>query len=153
MTPSAASEARAYQLETFGPISNWGELLYESPVNGTVHGKGFLGKKLGLTGIEVSLNSLPPGAAYPFSHAHKKNEELYFFLTGNGEMLLDDEVVSIGPGSAVRVAPRTQRCWRNTGTVPLTCVVIQAKEGSLEGATLADGYLAPEPPNWSRERR
>jgi mannose-6-phosphate isomerase-like protein (cupin superfamily) len=150
MTSSVDSEARSYQVEDFGPISSWSDLITESPVSGTLKGKGFIGKRLGLTGIEVSLNSLPPGGAYPFSHAHRKNEELYLFLTGSGEMLLDDRVVPVGPGHAVRISPRTQRCWRNTGSVPLCCVVIQAKAGSLEGATLADGYLAPAPPSWPR---
>ena len=32
---------------------------------------------LGLTGCEASYNVLPAGAAVPFVHAHKHNEELY----------------------------------------------------------------------------
>jgi uncharacterized cupin superfamily protein len=142
------TESRGYQVEHLGPIASWSELFYERAKGVKVQGKGFLGKRLGLTGIEVSLNSLPPGQAYPFSHAHKMNEELYLFLTGKGEMLLDGKVVSVGPGSAVRVAPPIFRCWRNTGGEPLTCIVVQAKAGSLEQATAADGVIAPEPPSW-----
>ena len=32
--------------------------------------------QLGLTGCEVSINSLPAGAAVPFVHAHKQKENL-----------------------------------------------------------------------------
>ena len=87
-------------------------------------GKGFLGQRLGLTGMEVSLNAMAPGQSVPFSHAHKQNEELYLFLSGSGEMLLDNEVVKVGAGSAARISPAVVRCWRNTGDVPLTCIVV-----------------------------
>lgn len=37
---------------------------------------------LDLTGCEASVNTLPAGAAVPFVHAHKQNEELYGVLAG-----------------------------------------------------------------------
>ena len=52
--------------------------------------------KLGLTGAEVSVNRLPAGAAVPFVHAHKQNEELYGVLEGRGELWIDGEVVEGG---------------------------------------------------------
>ncbi len=142
------TDGRGFRVEQSGPISTWGELAYSSPRGVVLQGKGFLGAKLGLTGMEVSVNLLRPGEAYPFSHAHKQNEELYLFLTGTGEMLLDDRVITVGPGTSVRVAPSVYRCWRNTGSDALTYLVIQAREGSLEQATAADGILAREPPLW-----
>ena len=51
--------------------------------------------KLGLTGAEVSVNRLPAGAAVPFVHAHKQNEELYGVLEGRGELWIDGEVVEV----------------------------------------------------------
>ena len=33
--------------------------------------------KLGLTGAEVSINTIPAGGSVPFVHWHKKNEEIY----------------------------------------------------------------------------
>lgn len=36
--------------------------------------------RLGLTGAEISVNTLPAGASVPFVHAHKANEEIYFIL-------------------------------------------------------------------------
>lgn len=40
---------------------------------------------LGLTGCEVSVNTLPAGAGIPFVHAHTKNEEVYGVLAGSLE--------------------------------------------------------------------
>lgn len=46
--------------------------------------------------------SLPPGAATD-RHYHKKSEELYFILDGEGTMEIDGESKSIGPGDAILI--------------------------------------------------
>ena len=148
MNSTTSTPTATFQIEHFGPSESWGDLVCRRPSGSVINGKGFIGAKVGLTGMELSLNSMLPGQSYPFSHAHRKNEELYLFLTGNGEMQLDQEVVPVRAGTAVRVAPPVFRCWRNTGSVPLTCIVIQAQAKSLEAATAADAVLSPEPPHW-----
>ncbi len=67
-----------YSAEHIGPFED----LLQRDFMG-FHGKYFIGKELGLTGSEVSLNRLPAGKGIPFVHAHKKNEELYIVLRGN----------------------------------------------------------------------
>ena len=56
-------------------------------------GKYFIGKDLGLTGCEASINCLPAGQGVPFVHAHKQNEETYIIIEGEGEMFVDGDVV------------------------------------------------------------
>ena len=51
--------------------------------------------KLGLTGAEISVNTLPAGASVPFVHAHKANEEIYFVLSGRGKVIVDKEEISL----------------------------------------------------------
>ena len=148
MSTTAKPNDNLWRLAEMGPMASWSDFVLERPGGLSMQGKGFLGQRLGLTGIEVSLNAMAPGQSVPFSHAHKQNEELYLFLSGSGEMLLDNEVVKVGAGSAVRIRPAVVRCWRNTGDVPLTCVVVQAKAGSLEQATRTDGIVPPDPPRW-----
>ena len=41
--------------------------------------------KLSLTGAEISINHLSAGGSVPFVHWHKKNEEIYGILSGNGK--------------------------------------------------------------------
>ena len=40
-------------------------------------------------------------------HFHKRLTEFYYVLEGQGEMLLDDDVVPIGPGMVVCIKPGT----------------------------------------------
>jgi mannose-6-phosphate isomerase-like protein (cupin superfamily) len=126
----------------------WGKLVVTHLRLGSIAGKQFLGSELGLSSMELSLNSLAPGQSVPFSHGHRQNEELYLFIAGSGQMLLDAQVVDVGPGSAVRVAPPVMRTWRNNGTEQLVCICIQAREGSLEQATTKDGFVSELPPAW-----
>ncbi len=49
-------------------------------------------------------------------HSHKTQEEIYFVVSGTMQLKLDDEVVEVGPGTAVRIAPETVRCAWNEGS-------------------------------------
>ena len=51
--------------------------------------------KLSLTGAEISVNNLPAGAGVPFVHSHKKNEEIYIILSGQGKAVIDGETVEL----------------------------------------------------------
>lgn len=136
-----------------GSPSEWAHLRFEHPAfEKPVRGKFFLAEALGLSSMEASLNSLPPRVAMPFVHAHREYEELYVFLSGTGEMLLDGELVPVQAGSCVRVAPEGKRSWRNTGDDSLVYLVIQARSGSLGPKTIADGVPVPGPVPWPETR-
>lgn len=140
-----------YSINGYGGLEAWAALSLVHPKFGRVPGKQFLRSELGLSGIEVSLNSLAPGKDVPFLHAHRQNEELYLFLSGRGQMLLDGDVAEVSAGSAVRVAPPVMRTWRNTGEDPLVCICIQAREGSLQQSTSTDGFMSEAAPRWPSE--
>lgn len=65
--------------------------------------------KLGLTGAEISVNTLPAGASVPFVHAHKANEEIYFVLSGKGKAVIDGDEVALSEGDWIRIAPAGKR--------------------------------------------
>ena len=137
-----------FSVREFGQVPAWTSFVLQHPRFGPVPGKRFLQAELGLTGMEISLNALPAGKGVPFLHGHRQNEELYLYLSGQGQMLLDDELVDVAAGTAVRVAPPVMRSCRNTGTEPLTYLCIQAKVGSLVQATAKDGFIGDTPPVW-----
>lgn len=114
--------------------------------------KQFLGKNLGLTGCEASITRLAPGMPSKFVHAHKRNEELYIVLRGNGLFYVDGEEFPVGEGSVVRVAPDGVRAMV-AGDEGLNVVCIQAETGSLTGATHEDGYLVDATPSWLARQR
>jgi mannose-6-phosphate isomerase-like protein (cupin superfamily) len=118
-------------------------------VGQTFHGKVFLQEILGLTGMEISLGVLPPNTSFPFYHKHQQNEEVYMFLSGEGDYQCDGESTPIREGSVVRVAPNGVRAHRNTSSEPMVYICIQAKAGSLEQWTGTDGVGVPLPVTWS----
>jgi mannose-6-phosphate isomerase-like protein (cupin superfamily) len=129
-----------------GPMSTWAEHTFSVPEFGlTRPGCRFLKGPLGLQGAEVSINSFPPGAGMPMSHRHKTNEELYLFLSGTGEILLDGQVIPIVPGTCVRCSPQVARDWRNTGTEELVYVVIQYPQTADVKTGFDDGEVATDP--------
>ena len=113
------------------------------------HGKYFIGKEMGLTGCEVSLNRLPAGEGTGFVHAHKKNEELYIIIGGNGIFFADGEEFPVQEGSLVRVAPAGERAWK-AGDQDLYFICIQAEEGSLTQATREDGIRLQTKASWMK---
>lgn len=106
----------------------------------------FVGKPLGFTGMEVSLNRVAPGQGVPFLHRHRLHEEMYLFLRGEGEFQVDDDLFPVHAGSVVRVEPDAVRGWHNTGDEDLYCIVIQANVGSLTGQ---DGIRLEDEPGWT----
>jgi mannose-6-phosphate isomerase-like protein (cupin superfamily) len=50
------------------------------------------------------------GGKGSYGHRHKEQEEIYFVASGKLQFKLDDEVVDVGAGTAVRVASET---WRS----------------------------------------
>ena len=146
--PQHLSQSGTFSAADFGTTAQWREFILDHPRRGQVPGKTFLGQVLGLTGMEVSFGSMLPGEGSPFLHSHKQNEELYLFLSGEGEMQVDGERIPLRPGTAVRVAQAGNRAWRATGSEPLAYLVIQAKAGSLEQATGADGIVSDLPLAW-----
>lgn len=104
-------------------------------------GKQFVKDATGATSCEISFGSLPSGAAVPFFHSHRANEENYIILSGAGRFQVDDEVFDIAEGSVIRVTPGCDRNLKCTSTEPMTYICIQAREGSLGDYTMTDADM------------
>jgi mannose-6-phosphate isomerase-like protein (cupin superfamily) len=114
----------------------------------TIDAKLFLKEPLGLSAMEISYGLIPPRTSIPFLHKHQQNEEVYLFLSGEGDFQVDGEVLPIGEGTAVRIAPAGVRCCRNTSDGDMFYIVVQAKAGSLEQWTGTDGVGVPGEVAW-----
>lgn len=97
--------------------------------------------KLGLTGAEISVNTLPAGASVPFVHAHKENEEIYFVLAGKGKAIIDGEEIALNEGDWLRVAPEGKRQFFAAPDSAISYICIQVKAGSLGAYTAADAVV------------
>lgn len=110
-----------------------------------------LHEALQLTGCEMSINHLPAGGAVPFVHAHKQNEELYYVLSGKGELYIDGDVLPLKEGDAFRIDPSGKRAIRAAQDSELRYLCIQTKAGSLEGFTMEDGVILDEKAPWHQQ--
>jgi mannose-6-phosphate isomerase-like protein (cupin superfamily) len=59
----------------------------------------------------VSYQRFAPSFRQPFAHRHHADEELYVVVGGNGQMLLDGDLVELVRWDVVRVAPETARAF------------------------------------------
>jgi len=111
-------------------------------------GRVVLHDELALTGSEISVNQLPPGASIPFVHAHKRNEEVYLVLQGKGRFYIDGDEFEVAEGSVIRIDPAGARCVTADSQTPLRYVCIQTEARSLVQFTEGDGVILETKPSW-----
>lgn len=116
-------------------MSNYAKISSESDARLELH------DKMGLTGAEISLNNLPAGASVPFVHAHKKNEEVYYIISGKGRFEIDGDKVELNAGDFIRISPAGKRQLFADANSPISYICIQTKEKSLEEFTGSDAVM------------
>lgn len=67
---------------------------------------------LGAEQVAFTYRRMPQhtGGKGSYGHRHKEQEEIYFVASGTLQFKLDDDIVDVGAGTAVRVSPET---WRS----------------------------------------
>ena len=106
-----------------------------------------LHEALGLTGAEVSINTVPPNGGV---HVHTNNEELYIVLEGKGELWIDGETLPIQAGDSFRIDPAGKRAIRAAADSSLKYICIQTKAHSLGGFTMTDAKLVDDKAPWMK---
>jgi mannose-6-phosphate isomerase-like protein (cupin superfamily) len=89
----------------------------------------FLGRPLGARQLAFTHRRMPAqtGGKGGYGHRHRTQEEIYFVASGRVEFKLDDEVVEVGPGTAVRVAPEVVRSTWNEGPEDAEIVICSVR--------------------------
>jgi mannose-6-phosphate isomerase-like protein (cupin superfamily) len=107
---------------------------------------------LGCEQLAATLIRVPPRSDFEqgTGHFHDEIEELYVIARGTLTMRFGDEVTTVGPGSAVRVAASTPRSHRNEGDEPVEMWAISRKLGRGD-ATKIDDFWEASP--HARQRR
>lgn len=142
------AEEKNFSAINVGKLAELGDYVLELGPDVKIPGKVFGGQSLRATGGEFSFQIFQPGMETGFLHTHKNHEELYFFLSGEGEFQVDGKVVPVKEGSVVRVAPEGKRSVRNNGTSPLIMLCVQYRGGTFTAEDAADGNILSEPVKW-----
>ena len=92
--------------------------------------------------VAFSWRLMPPGTGGKgsYGHRHKDQEEIYFVVDGMVQFKLGDDIVEVGPHTAVRVGTEVFRSVHNDGPSEAELIIcsIKAKGDEAEGETLED---------------
>ena len=72
------------------------------------------------------------------AHYHPQTEEIYYILTGTGEMKIGDEVKKVGPGDAIAIPPGAIHQISNSGSEVLRLLCCCAPGYEHEDTVLID---------------
>jgi mannose-6-phosphate isomerase-like protein (cupin superfamily) len=72
---------------------------------------------------------MPPGSGGKgsYGHRHKTQEEIYFVVSGTLQFKLEDDVVDLEGGTAVRVAPGTVRSVWNDSDADAELIIVSTR--------------------------
>jgi uncharacterized cupin superfamily protein len=73
------------------------ELRHPFNPNSQVHMRR-LGQPTGMRRLSLAITRLPPGKESFAYHAHERDEEFIYILSGRGRAEIDDEIYEVGPG-------------------------------------------------------
>lgn len=142
------AEAKNFTAVSVGRLNELGDYVLELGPEVKIPGKVFGGVAAGATGGDFSFQVFQPGTETGFLHTHKQHEELYFFLAGKGEFQVDGQILPVGEGSVVRVAPDGRRSVRNNGTGPLVMLCVQYRGATFTADDVVDGVILGDRVEW-----
>jgi mannose-6-phosphate isomerase-like protein (cupin superfamily) len=93
--------------------------------------------------VAFTHRRMPPktGGKGGYGHRHKTQEEIYFVISGELQFKLEDEIIDVGPGTAVRVAPPVVRSVWNEGPEDAHIVIVSPKvEDVRADAETVEGF-------------
>lgn len=102
----------AYEVVNVGALDTWREFTGGWSDHNTREGRRIVDHEMDTQYLGVTVNALVPGQEDAYWHDHAEVEEMYIFLTGRGQMGLDDDVVEVGPGTIIRVGQNVMRTYR-----------------------------------------
>ena len=103
----------------------------------------FLTGPLDAKQVAITHRHMPPGSGGKggYGHRHKTQEEIYFVVSGKLEFKLDDDVIEVGGGSVVRVAPEVVRSVWNEGPEDAQLIIVSTRiDNAREDAEMIEDF-------------
>ena len=98
---------------------------------------------LGCSAVAFTWRVMPAdtGGKGSYGHRHNEQEEIYFIISGNLAFKLGDEVVDVGPNTAVRVPAHVYRSVHNDGPDEAELIICSVKgDGGATEPDLAQDF-------------
>ena len=94
-----------------------------------------IGEALGVRAFGLYQVELPPGCeTVAHDHATDRAEDVYAVIRGTGTVIVDEQVVPLGPGEFIAVQPSAVRQVR-AGSDGLVFIAVCASAGQRSGVT------------------
>jgi mannose-6-phosphate isomerase-like protein (cupin superfamily) len=103
----------------------------------------FLTDHLGTEQVAFTHRRMPPGSGGKggYGHRHKTQEEVYFVVSGTLQFKLEDEVIDIPGGTAIRIAPGVVRSVWNDGPDDAELVICSIRlQDPRSDADMIEGF-------------
>jgi mannose-6-phosphate isomerase-like protein (cupin superfamily) len=84
--------------------------------------------------------TVPPGATTE-AHYHPQSEEIYYVLSGEGLLRIEDDESPVWAGNAVVIAPKARHQIRNIGAVDLVFLCCCAPAYAHDDTVLCDSLF------------
>lgn len=106
------------------PVDSW-----SSPERGAVTWWEFFGGDTTPTDeLTVGLAEIPVGSVAPTRGHHHDAAEVYFIVSGSGEVVVDGSATAVGAGTAVWIPADVEHFARNNGSEPLRLLYVFARD-------------------------
>lgn len=102
-----------------------------------------LAAPLGTEQVAFTYRRMPQhaGGKGGYGHLHKTQEEVYFVISGELQFKLENEVIDVPAGTAVRVAPGTVRSvWNGRAEDAELLIVSTSIDEVREDVELVEGF-------------
>ncbi len=92
---------------------------------------------LGAEQVALTLRRMPPGTGGKgsYGHRHKTQEELVLVVDGVLQVKVDDDVMELGAGTAIRFGPEAVRSVHNDGPGETTIILVSVRIDDAQGDT------------------
>jgi mannose-6-phosphate isomerase-like protein (cupin superfamily) len=101
-----------------------------------------LTEPLGNEQVAITHRRMPQhtGGKGGYGHRHAACEEVYFVISGKLQFKLDDEVVEVGPGTAVRVGPEVVRSVWNDEPADAHLIIVSRRDDPPDEAQIVPNF-------------
>jgi uncharacterized cupin superfamily protein len=86
-----------------------------------------MGSAIGSEQVALTYRLIPAGVKSPHGHTHSKIDEIVFIVNGTLKIRLDDDIIEVGPTTAVKIPPEVKRGYHNEGDEDVEVLVVSAQ--------------------------
>ena len=94
--------------------------------------------------LSVCVIRVLPGEAVRPAHSHPNSEELIYIITGNGKVMIENEVGEVSAGSAILFEQRKIHMLKNTGDIEMKVICFFAPATNIDNYKTFEHIPFPE---------